>query len=316
MSKKKQEMQYRYYEMPEDSYVLALTGQSWVRKYGDGIPYLHFHNYLEIGVCHNGTGEMVYENTVYRFEPGCFTLIPPNYPHTTNSDPGTLGFWEYLFVDCEGLIKLMFSKNEDKARAALDELYRRPYFFKSGDGDFLMKDITSIFDEQNERKNLYKQKSDAYLVNLLINIIRMNEVSTESEQIEKDAFKEEPGDMDRLKPAIDYIKAHFMEEIYIGKLADLCALSETHFRRLFNDNLHLSPLEYVNSIRIHEACKELRTSDKPIRTVAYETGFTSMSTFQRNFMKFVGMTTHEWRNHPENYEYKLQKYKISTYEGW
>ena len=107
-----------------------------------------------------------------------------------------------------------------------------------------------------------------------------------------------------------------MEEIYIGTLADACALSETHFRRLFNECIHLSPLEYINSVRIHNACVALRSTDKSIRNVAYDTGFTSVSTFQRNFRKYVGMATREWRNHPENYEYKLLQYKINTYEGW
>lgn len=69
MPKRKQEMQFRYYEMPEDSFVLSLTGQSWVRKYGDGIASLHFHNYLEIGVCYEGTGEMIYDEQVFSSSP-------------------------------------------------------------------------------------------------------------------------------------------------------------------------------------------------------------------------------------------------------
>lgn len=316
MPKKKREMQYRYYEMPEDSFVLPLMGQTWVRKYGDGIDYLHFHNYMEIGICHEGTGEMLYEDKAYHFEPGCFTIIPPNYPHTTNSAHETLSFWEYLFVDCEGLIKCIFDKKEDRAQAYVEELYRKPYFFEKGQGEALKKDIMAVFREQKERKHLFKQKSDAFLIDLLTEVIRMNESDTECRREEITGAKDEAFDMDRLMPAISHIKTHYMDEIYIGELADMCALSETHFRRLFNENIHLSPLEYVNSIRIHEACRELRTTDKPIRTVAFETGFTSISTFQRNFFKFVGMPTHEWRNHPENYEYKLQQYKISAYEGW
>ncbi len=33
------------------------------------------------------------------------TVIPPNYPHTTNSDIGTVSKWEYLFIDVEGFMK-------------------------------------------------------------------------------------------------------------------------------------------------------------------------------------------------------------------
>ena len=38
-----------------------------------------------------------------RFSGREFTVIPPNYAHTTNSDLGTVSKWEYLFIDVEGL---------------------------------------------------------------------------------------------------------------------------------------------------------------------------------------------------------------------
>lgn len=342
MPKKKQEMQYRYYEMPEDSFVFALTGKSWVRVYGEGIDSLHFHNYMEVGLCYEGTGEMIYDDQVFPFEPGCFTLIPPNYPHTTNSVPGTYGFWEYLFIDCEGLLNQVCHKKPEMVHRLLEQLYRRAYFFKPGEQQELLTCIKKIFTEQAERKPLYKAESDALLTIILSEIIR-----TEEEREEKEGSSEavrirqlelrgrrksvltpperpesvsvtdaQSPEIERLRPALKYIKEHYMDEIYISKLADSCALSETHFRRIFHDCMHLSPLEYINSVRIHTACVLLRTTDKTICSVAFDTGFSSVSTFQRNFQKYIGMATHEWRNHPDNYEYKLQQYKINTYEGW
>lgn len=341
MGKKKQEMEYRYYEMPEDSFVFALTGKSWIRIYGEGIDTLHFHNYMEIGLCHEGTGDMIYEDKTYIFKPGCFTIIPPNYPHTTNSVPGTYGFWEYLFVDCDGLMNQVCNNKTDAARSLLDQLYRRAYFFNPGERPELLDYIQKLFIEQTEKRALYKTESNALLTLMMLDVIRISESMNIAEEKsaaaekkdassrrDKDArYKEfnngnlntaeiQNPETERLRPAIQYIKEHYMEEIYIGKLADVCALSETHFRRLFHECTHLSPLEYINSVRIHNACVILRSTNKTIRNVAFDTGFTSVSTFQRNFQKYVGMATHEWRNHPENYEYKLLQYKINTYEGW
>jgi AraC-like DNA-binding protein len=337
MQKKKQEMQYRYYEMPEDSYVFALTGKSWIRIYGEGIESLHFHNYMEIGVCHEGTGEMIYDDRTYEFKPGCYTIIPPNYPHTTNSVPGTYGFWEYLFIDGDGLIKMISDKKPYMERSLLDQLYKKAYFFEGGEQSELKEYIEKIFKELADKKPLYKAETNALLTLLLMDVIRLSEENTiDVESVTSqaaDSLGDEPQykelrnadlnatdvqnpETERLRPAIQYIKEHYMEEIYIGTLADACALSETHFRRLFSECLHLTPLEYINSVRIHNACVILRSTDKSIRNVAYDTGFTSVSTFQRNFRKYVGMATREWRNHPENYEYKLLQYKINTYEGW
>ena len=50
MAKQKRQIEYRYYEIPSDEYVLALLGESWVQSYGaDTENLLHFHNYMEIG---------------------------------------------------------------------------------------------------------------------------------------------------------------------------------------------------------------------------------------------------------------------------
>ena len=38
-------MEFRYYQMPAGSPILALLGQKWVQNYGNDVDYLHFHNY-------------------------------------------------------------------------------------------------------------------------------------------------------------------------------------------------------------------------------------------------------------------------------
>ena len=76
---------------------MALLGEKWIQYYGRDIDYLHFHNYLEIGYCYEGKGTMVFGEEEQRFSGKEFTVIPKNYPHTTNSDLDTVSCWEYLF---------------------------------------------------------------------------------------------------------------------------------------------------------------------------------------------------------------------------
>ena len=103
--RKKPKIEFRYYQMSEGSPILALLGQKWVQTYGSGVNYLHFHNYLEIGYCYGGQGHMILGEDKVFFNGGEFTVIPPNYAHTTNSDVGTVSKWEYLFIDVEGFMK-------------------------------------------------------------------------------------------------------------------------------------------------------------------------------------------------------------------
>ena len=92
--------------------------------------------------------------------------------------------------------------------------------------------------------------------------------------------------------------------------------SETHFRRVFTSYMHMSPLEYINKVRIQTACEILKKTDESIADIAYKCGFTTNSTFNRNFRQLMGMSPAEWRKRPENYEQQLLKFDIHSEEGW
>ena len=65
--RRKPKMEFRYYQMPAGSPILALLGQKWVQNYGNDVDYLHFHNYLEIGFCYEGDGVMAFGEAKMRF---------------------------------------------------------------------------------------------------------------------------------------------------------------------------------------------------------------------------------------------------------
>ena len=88
--KRKMKMEFRYYQMQDGSPILALLGEKWEQNYGRDVDFLHFHNYLEIGYCYSGAGELVLGEETVRFAGREFTIIPPNFPHTTTSDIGNI----------------------------------------------------------------------------------------------------------------------------------------------------------------------------------------------------------------------------------
>lgn len=61
-------MEYRYYEIPAGSPVLALLGDKWVQNYGREIDYLHFHNHLEVGFCYYGEGTVTFKEEDLPFD--------------------------------------------------------------------------------------------------------------------------------------------------------------------------------------------------------------------------------------------------------
>ena len=103
--------EYRNYYLPVDFPLLLLTGEHW--KISD-IPSsrLHFHNCLEIGVCHSWSGTMKFYSDPLRFKAGDVTCVPRNIPHTTWSDKGSESLWSYLYLDPQIMFRDMMPHSE------------------------------------------------------------------------------------------------------------------------------------------------------------------------------------------------------------
>lgn len=93
-------MEYRYYEVPEKCPVLVLQGEKWLQNYGYQIDYLHFHNLMEIGFCYYGEGTIVLEDEELPYHGGMFTVVPKNFPHTTNSKENSVCSWAMGVCGC------------------------------------------------------------------------------------------------------------------------------------------------------------------------------------------------------------------------
>ena len=308
--KKKPKMEFRYYQMPAGSPILALLGQKWRQNYGRDIDYLHFHNYLEIGFCYEGEGHMILGEDTVRFSGKEFTVIPPNYPHTTNSDPGNISQWEYLFIDVEGFLE-KFIDNPVKKEKMIQRIYSKVLFLKEEDNRSVAAKILKIMDIMREGEEFYLEEARGILAALLAEIARINR-KTEEEKV----FEEKGKITNMMFRSLDYITDHYMEDIKVEDLAKTCHISETHFRRVFTSYMKVSPLEYINTVRIRTACDLLQKTDDSIADIAHKCGFTTNSTFNRNFKQMLGTTPVEWRKRPENYEQQLFKFNIHSEEGW
>lgn len=100
-----------------------------------------------------------------------------------------------------------------------------------------------------------------------------------------------------ISPAIEYIHSEYTSgNIEIPTLARLCGVSEVYFRRLFHDCMGVSPVKYINNLKIERA-KELVRSGAGLYSVtqaAELSGFCDICYFYRLFKKEVGMTPSEY----------------------
>ena len=310
MGKKKRErIEFRYYEMPQNEWALILTGQKWTRIYGHDVTGLHFHNILEIGYCHDGTGDLIFEERTYRFKGGMISAIPARFPHTTVSDIDVFGTWEYIFIDVEGFLREMYKDSPLFAQKLIEGVNKNAIFIEAKENEKLMYLIKGIINETIDKREFYLESIKGMTLSLLLELVRMNE----SEEIENKVRTK--SDM-QIEKALAYVGANYVQPLKIEELADECHMSEPHFRRLFGAYMNMTPLEYINLIRIQKACELIKKSNDSMHNIAIKVGYTAHCTFDRNFKRIVGMPPNEWRARSDNYEGKLLNYNISTLKGW
>lgn len=303
MKSRKDTFEFRYYAVPEDMKMLALLGDEWVQCFGDGVDGYHFHNHMEIGYCYYGTGSMVFKDNQIPFRAGTCTVIPKNVPHITKSEPGTISRWEYLFVDVENIVSVIFSQKKLMADRVVQSINSKVHVWSDGEHTELSGSIWRILKEMNECSLFYKERSYGILQDLMTGIARLGWDPEEERQTDE-------GGIGQITPALNYISRYFNEPLKIGDLANACFLSESHFRRIFGNCMNMTPLEYITLIRIKAACELLDKTNDSIRDIACRVGFSTPSSFNRSFKRIMGVSPLQWRNLPERYESKIINWEV------
>lgn len=99
----------------------------------------------------------------------------------------------------------------------------------------------------------------------------------------------------RLKRVLAYIHDQLGSDLSLAVMADLAAMSETHFSKAFKKALGLSPLQYVIKARLERAAVLLRSTDLTVADVAWRVGYGDLSRFGQHFKRHFGTTPARFR---------------------
>ena len=89
--------------------------------------------------------------------------------------------------------------------------------------------------------------------------------------------------------AIKYIQFNYSHDISVDDIAKAVGVSRSHLYRVFMSNVGQSPIDYLTSYRISEACSLLKNSSLSIAEIAVSVGFFDQFYFSRVFKKVKGV---------------------------
>ena len=99
----------------------------------------------------------------------------------------------------------------------------------------------------------------------------------------------------RIQAALRYIQNQFTASIGIRDIAEHINLKPARFRKIFGDEVGITPSKYLKQIRLFAAARELARYDDPLSVIADKSGFSSENYLCLEFKRHYGMTPKDFR---------------------
>lgn len=117
-----------------------------------------------------------------------------------------------------------------------------------------------------------------------------------------DSGKSQAGGIDPVKAAIHFMRENIEKPLRLKQIADFTGYSQSQFSSVFARQTGLSPIEYLNRLKIRQACQILDVSALKISQVCSKVGITDPYYFSRLFTRIMGEspTSYRKRNKKNN----------------
>lgn len=229
--------------------------------------------------------------------------------HITKSTDGTTSEWEYLYIDVPSLAKKYLTSELEILSIFMFDSPNFPNNFSGKEFPTLKKLLFLIFSELRERKEHYQLNTALMCIVFLTELSRILPKKADSSSCPFEARL-------TIYPALQYVSENYMNPIKIDTLAQTCHLSPTHFRRLFRAIMQMSPLDYLNRIRVQKSCELLYRTEDPVLTIALNVGFSDNTAFNRNFSRIMGTTPLKWRKQSRSFKKNNIVFSIFPLPPW
>lgn len=291
-------------QMHGDREKILFAGNSSIRVWYNNVTTdypLHWHKTFEVIMPLTNYYDVVAEDKTYHLLPGEIFFVPPGTLHECIApSEGTRFVFLFKMTDLQNL----------NGFARIQPLLTEPILFNQASFPSIYDDIFRLL---LRIKDEYFMQSEHELYELAIHSMLLEILTLIGYNLLHRENKEEKSSQNNKKytklfnSLLQYIEAHYTEEITLESMADKMGFSKYHFSRLFKEYTSFTFCDYLNYRRIKAAESLLEDPEISVTEVAVNTGFTSIPTFNRLFRKYKGCTPTEFRNKSSRYLFRRSK---------
>jgi len=156
------------------------------------------------------------------------------------------------------------------------------------------KKIVSLF-ENSESPEGKPLKSPPLSLVSYINAIILLLISDMSEKQASDISNIPMDIFAKIQPSLEYINNNFRSSLTLEQIAQKAFLNKIYFIRVFKKCLNMTPISYLNMVRLNEATVLLSTTNMSIQQISNNLGFCNQFYFSKVFKSRFKCSAVEYR---------------------
>jgi len=241
----------------------------------------HQHEEIQLSLIKKGEGSLIVGDAVHSFQAGELIVLGSNVPHVFKST---------TLKDSPSHMLTVFFKKDSFGNDFFEteELKSFDSFFEKASQSF------KILTPSVEIISLFEALFSVSKLERFILFLQLLKAINESPFIPLSSFAQTKKYSDnegrRMGIIYNYSMNHFREKITLPQIASEAAMTPQAFCRYFKKRTRKTYIEFLNEIRIEEACNLLKKHpEMSIIEIAESSGFNNISNFHRKFKELKGM---------------------------
>ncbi len=267
-------------------------------EFKEYVGIVHKHEFIEIVYIISGRATHIIDGKSYQVKKGDISVINRKEEHCFFADEE----YEEKFIAYDLMFTPDFLNNDILSGEDFIALSKSFLFYSlfPDENGYIPRlnliencnfEFGSIFDkiyyEYKNRTAGYINLIRVYTAELIIKIFRKIESS------EKGILSNSQREI--VKSVIDYIKTNYNISIRMEDISSKLFFNKNYIGKLFKQETGMPVSDFIREIRINEACRQLKETDKIITDIAPSCGYNDMKSFYAAFKKSTGMTPKEYR---------------------